>query len=152
MNKQIIRDQYRAKFNQLIDTKQIYRPVEGWIRTLRKALGMSSPQLAVRLGVSKSQVSQMERMEVEDRITLKQLRRVADVLDCDLQYALVPRKPVVEIVRDRARCKAKDLVNKVHVHMALEAQQLPDKQLKEQIAIETDRLLKEMPRDLWQDN
>lgn len=152
MNKQIIRDQYLAKFNQLIDIKRKYRPVEGWIRTLRKALGMSSPQLAVRLGVSKSQASQMERMEVEDRITLKQLRRVADVLDCDLQYAIVPRKPIMEMVRDRARYKAKYLVNKVHVHMALEAQQLTDKQLKQQIEIETDRLLREMPRDLWEDN
>lgn len=150
MNKQIIRDQYRAKINQLIDIKGVKRPLEGWIRTLRKALGMSSPQLAVRLGVSKSQASQMERMEVEDRITLKQLRRVADVLGCDLQYALVPRKPVKEMVRDRARYKAKSLVCKVHKHMVLEAQQLSGQQLEEQIDTETDRLLRDMPRELWE--
>lgn len=152
MNKQIIRNQYLAKFDQLIDIKRIYRPSEGWIRTLRKALGMSSPQLATRLSVSNSQVSQMERMEVEDRITLKQLRRVANDLNCDLEYALVPRKPIIDMVKNRARYKAKQLIDKVHVHMALESQQLSVKQIEEQIKSETDRLIREMPRDLWEDN
>ncbi len=90
MLKKIICDQYQSKINQLIDTKELNRPKEGWIRTFRKALGMSSPQLARRLDISKSQASQMERMEIEDRITLKQLRRVADSLECDLVYALKP--------------------------------------------------------------
>ena len=151
MNKQIVRDQYWSKVDQLIDIKRINRPVEGWIRTMRKALGMSSPQLGLRLGVSKSQASQMERMEIEDRITLKQLRRVADVLGCDLQYALVPKKPVREIVRNRARLKAEKLIKQVHIHMALESQELSDKKLQEQIEIETDRLMRELPRDLWED-
>lgn len=152
MNKQIIIDQYRAKFSQVIDNKRIKRPKEGWIRTLRKALAMSGPQLAQRLGVSKSQASQLERMEMEDRITLKQLRRVADVLGCDLEYSLVLRKPITEMVRDRARVKAQALVKKVDIQMRLEAQQLSEKQLNEQIEIETDRLRREIPRDLWQES
>lgn len=151
MMKQIIRDQYRSKLDQLIDYKQIIRPKEGWIRTLRKALGMSSPQLAKRLAVSKSQASQIERMEAEDRITLKQLRRVADSLGCDLLYALVPRKPVEEMVRDRARQKAQKLVNKTDVQMKLEAQQLSSEKLEAQVEAEADRLVRDMPRDLWED-
>ncbi|MCZ6470477.1 MAG: mobile mystery protein A [Gammaproteobacteria bacterium] len=151
MNKQIIRDQYRAKFDQLIDINEIRRPKEGWIRTLRKTLGMSSPQLATRLGISKSQASQMERMEMEDRITLKQLRRVAKALDCDLVYALVPRQPVDVMVRARAEWKAERLVSKTDVQMKLEAQQLSREKLQEQIKLETDRLVRDMPRDLWED-
>lgn len=151
MSKQIIRDQYWGKFTQLIDIKRINRPKEGWLRTLRKALGMSGPQLALRLGVSKSQASQMERMEVEDRMTLKQLRRAADTLECDLVYALVPRKPIVEMVRDRAKTKAQNLVRKADVQMKLESQQLSDTKLQQQIEIEVDRLMREMPRDLWED-
>jgi len=151
MIKQIIRDQYRAKIDQLIDIKQISRPKEGWIRTLRKALGMSSPQLAMRLDVSKSQVSQMERMEIEDRITLKQLRRVADVQDCDLVYALVPRRSVENMIHDRAKLKAGQLVNKADVQMKLEAQQLSREKLQQQVKFETERLVKELPRDLWVD-
>lgn len=151
MMKQIIREQYQSKLSQLIDIKKVIRPKEGWVRTLRKALGMSGPQLAKRLGMSKSQASQMERMEVEDRITLKQLRRVADSLDCDLMYALVPRKPVEIMLRDRAREKAQQLVGKTNVQMKLEAQQLSNEQLVVQIEMETERLLREMPRNLWED-
>lgn len=151
MIKQIIKQQYRAKIDQFIDFKQINRPNEGWIRTLRKALGMSGPQLAARLGISKSQASQMERMEAEDRITLKQLRRVADSLDCDLVYGLVPRKPVDEMIKDRALLKASCLVNKTDVQMKLEAQQLSPEKLQQQIKLEAERLVREMPRDLWED-
>ena len=118
---------------------------------MRTALGMSSPQLATRLGVSKSQASQMERMEMEDRITLKQLRRVAETLNSDLVYALVPRKPVESMICDRAKQKAKNLVNKTDVQMKLEAQQLSSEQLQRQIELETERLIKELPRDLWED-
>lgn len=150
MNKQIIRDQYRAKFDRLIDFNKIRRPKEGWIRTLRKTLGMSSPQLAIRLGISKSQASQMERMEMEDRITIKQLRRVAEALDCDLVYALVPRQPIDVMVRARAELKAGRLVSKTDVQMKLEAQQLSKEKLQEQIKLEADRLVRDMPRDLWE--
>ena len=151
MIKQIIQDQYRSKISQLIDIKQIRRPNEGWIRTLRKALGMSGPQLATRLDVSKSQASQMERMEIEDRITLKQLRRVAGTLDCDLVYALVPRQSVDSMIRDRAKLKAELLVSKTDVQMKLEAQQLSKEKLQEQVKFETERLVRDMPRDLWTD-
>ncbi len=150
--KNILREQYQSKMNQLIDFNVQCRPKEGWIRTLRKTLGMSSPQLARQLGVSKSQASQMERMECEDRITLKQLRRVAEVLDCDLQYALVPRKPVEEMVRMRARLKAQKLVDKTNAQMVLEAQQLSRDALEKQVEREADRLVRELPRDLWEDS
>ena len=151
MVKQIIRDQYRKKFNRLTDLHPILRPKEGWIRTLRKALGMSGLQLGRRMGISTSQVSQMERMEVEDRITIKQLRRVAEVMGCDLVYALVPREPVEGMVKKRASLKARALVAKADVHMSLEAQKLSDEQLADQMEYETQRLVREMPRDLWED-
>jgi len=150
MVKQLIRDQYRSKIEQLIDFNVI-RPKEGWIRSLRKALGMSSPQLAKRLNISRSQASQIERMEVEDRITLKQLRRVADSLSYDLVYALVPRKSVDDMVREQARLKAQQLVSKTDVQMRLERQQLSREKLEDQIRFETERLTREMPRDLWED-
>lgn len=151
MMKGLIREQYQSKMDQLVDSNAQYRPKEGWIRTLRKALGMSSPQLATRLGVSKSQASQMERMECEDRITLKQLRRVAEVLDCDLHYALVPRQPIEKMIRDRAMRKAKRLVDKTNDQMTLEAQQLSHDALERQVNREVDRLMRELPRDLWED-
>lgn len=151
MLKTIIHDQYRDKIDQVSQLTGFLRPKEGWIRTLRKALGMSGPQLAKRLKVSKSQMSQMERFEMEDRITLKQLRKVAHALDCELTYALVPNKPVDEMLRERAWEKAKTLVEKTDVQMKLESQQVDRNRLETFIEKEAERLLRDMPRDLWED-
>ena len=40
-------------------------PSEGWLTTMRKALGMSVPQLARRAGVTKAAIYQAERKERE---------------------------------------------------------------------------------------
>ncbi len=149
--KNLIRQQYQHKFDENLMIKNIRRPKEGWIRTLRKALGMSSPQLARILGLGKAQVSQMERMEIDDRITLKQLRRVAEELDCELVYALVPRTPIQEMIRERADFKAKKIIGAANQHMILESQQLDESSLNEQLDLETNRLLQDMPRDLWEE-
>jgi len=149
--KNLIRQQYQHKFDENLMTKNIRRPKEGWIRTLRKALGMSSPQLARILGLGKAQVSQMERMEIDDRITLKQLRRVAEELDCELVYALVPRASIREMIRERADFKAKKIIEAANQHMILESQQLDESSLNEQLNLETNRLIQDMPRDLWEE-
>jgi len=149
--KPLIQKQYQNKFKNYSVLQDLHRPKEGWIRSLRKALGMSSPQLGKLLRISKAQASQMERMEVDDRITLKQLRRVAEALNCDLKYALVPRQSIHALIRDRARIKAKQLVQSANQQMVLESQQLDEKSLEEQVEMETDRLLQTMPRDLWED-
>ncbi len=149
--KETIRKQYQKKINQLIDLDKIKRPREGWIRTWRKALGMSSTQLAALLGLGKAQVTQMERMETQDRITLKQLRRVAEAIDAELIYAFVPRHSLEQTLHSRAQFKARRLVEKANVQMKLEAQQLSEEELENQIDMETQRLLMSMPRDLWND-
>ncbi|MBT3187110.1 MAG: mobile mystery protein A [Candidatus Thioglobus sp.] len=150
MNK-LIRSQYQSKINLTtsVDVSKIARPKEGWIRTLRKSLGMSANQLAKYLDMSSSQATQMERMEAEDRITIKQLRRVANVLNCDLEYAIIPRKPVESTITEQAKIKAQELISKVDDQMRLEDQQLSKAQLTEQLEIEIDRLVEEMPRTLW---
>src|SRR5580658_7650966 len=82
------------------------RPHRGWIRAIRDALGMSSAELATRLGVSQQAVADLERSEAQDTIKLETLRRAADALDCDLAYVLVPRIPLEDEVRAQARRKA----------------------------------------------
>jgi len=75
--------------------KHIRRPERGWIRTIRDALGVSGPRLARKLGVSKQRISALEKAEIEGRASLNSIRQAAEVLDCDLVYALVPRKDKV---------------------------------------------------------
>jgi predicted DNA-binding mobile mystery protein A len=119
----------------------IPRPSKGWIRTIRQALGVSSGELARRLGTSRQLPLQLEKGEAEDRITLKSLRAVANALDCDLVYALVPRAhSMQELIENRARAEAKKRVLGVEHSMALENQAAG--RIDETVEEETRRLLR----------
>src|SRR5271163_3100565 len=91
--------------------RKVSRPAKGWIRAIRQALGVSSGELARRLGTSRQLPLQLEKGEAEDRITLKSLRTAANALDCDLVYAFVPRAgSMQELIENRARAEAKNRV------------------------------------------
>jgi len=102
------------------------RPHKGWIRAIRDALGMSSTELAARIGVSQQRVSQMEHSEVQETITLETLRRAANALDCDLVYVLEPRTSLEEAVREQAHKKAARHLAPLAHHSRLEDQALTD--------------------------
>ncbi len=103
--------------------QKVPRPSKGWIHAIRQALGVSSGELARRLGTSRQLPLQLEKSEAEDRITLKSLRAVADALKCDLVYALVPRAASMEELIDRrVRAEARQRVLGVEHSMALEDQ------------------------------
>ncbi|MBZ5532396.1 MAG: mobile mystery protein A [Acidobacteriia bacterium] len=102
-------------------------PVKGWIRAIREALGMTAEQLARRLGVKQPSVIQMEQSEAKGSIELGTLRRVADALDCTLVYAFVPKKPLEETVRARARNFIRRRQAPVEHSMLLEDQKVQGK-------------------------
>ncbi len=121
--------------------QKVLRPSKGWIRTIRQALGVSSGELARRLGTSRQLPLQLEKSEAEDRITLKSLRAVADALDCDLIYALVPRADSMqELTENRARAEAKRQVLGVEHSMALESQAVG--RIDEAVEAETRRIVR----------
>ena len=68
---------------------------------------MSARQLAERVGVQVSTLLGAEHNEASGSISLRQLRRVADALDCDVRYVLVPRSPLCERVERRAEAFAR---------------------------------------------
>ena len=74
------------------------RPAQGWIRAIRTALGMSTKEMAQRMGVTQSRVSQLEHAEADDSIHLGTLRRAAEALGCELHYVFV-RQP-----RSKTQC------------------------------------------------
>lgn len=78
----------------------------GWVRTVRRALGMSVFDLAKRIGLSGSRVKQLERAEADGSIRLSQLRRLADALNCEFHYVVLPRESLEKMVRRQARLKA----------------------------------------------
>lgn len=128
----------------------IHTPAEGWVVTVRKALGMSGAQLARRLGVSRASVSQTERNELSGSVTLKHMQGVAGALGCRFVYAIVPGENVESIIRERAEKKAREFVRRVSSHMALESQALSPEKNEEEIASLRDELMHELPSDFWE--
>lgn len=101
-------------------------PRSGWIRAIRDALGMSTSELAQRMGVSKSRIGQIEQGERDRTITLETLERAADALGCRVEYVLVPRQPLDELVWAQAMAKASAEIGAVDHTMELEDQR-PDR-------------------------
>ena len=99
-----------------------------WIKTIRTALGMTSSQLAERLGVSQSRVSDIEKGELEGRLTIKTLKSVAQSMDCEFVYAIVPRNSLNQIVREQAEKVAQNRMKRVNVTMSLEDQSISRQQ------------------------
>ena len=130
-------------------TNDLTRPARGWIKAIREALGMTSAQLGRRVGVSQSRVTRIEKDEVEEAITLKTLRRIAEGLNCTLVYALVPNQPLDDIVRARAHTVADEQIAPSDHTMKLENQALDASDLQS----ERERLVNELvagdPRNLW---
>ena len=124
-------------------------PVRGWIKAIREALGMSSAQLAHRLGIKQPSIVDIEQSEVKGTIQLATLRRVAEALDCSLVYALVPNKPLGTMVRDRARVVARRHLEPIEHSMLLENQKVSTKDFEARL----DELVRDInPRTLWDES
>jgi predicted DNA-binding mobile mystery protein A len=130
---------------------KIQRPPKGWLRAVRNALGMTTAQMARRIGVSQPRIVELEQAEVGGTVTLHSLQRAAEGLGCRLVYALVPEKPLADTVRERAEELADRRSSSVEQTMRLEDQTVHDKnaarRLREQIIIE----LLHRPARLWDD-
>lgn len=112
---------------------------------------MTRDQLAKRMGISASTVSDLERNEGRGTITLESLDRLARGMDCQVVYAIVPRegKTLDAAVRQRAEWVAAKQMARVSHTMRLEEQGLSDKQEKRQFARMVDSLLSGSRRKLW---
>lgn len=130
-------------------SEALARPPRGWVRAIRDALGMTTRQMAERLGVSQPRIVALEKDELQDSITLGRLRKAAEALDCTLAYVLVPNRPLEEMLRIKAGQVADRQVARTHHTMALEDQALS----KEALAAERERLIDELlrsdPKRLW---
>lgn len=97
-------------------------PHQGWVRAIRDALGMSSTELAERLGVDQSRVPRIEQGEVKGSVTLDTMQRAAEAMGCRFVYAIVPDESLDASVMKQARAKARRELGPVEHTMDLEDQ------------------------------
>ena len=124
------------------------RPAGGWIRAVREAIGMTTEQLARRLGTTRQAVHQLERSELADRIRIESLRRAAEALDCRLIYAFVPTTSIEDSAWRRAVAIAARELAPVDQTMLLEDQELLATERSAQVQERARELLDS--RSLWE--
>ena len=144
------RRQLDDQLSTLRDRQFPIRPDQGWIRTIREALGMSLRQLGERTGITKASVAQMERREAEGTITLNSMQKLATAMEADVHYFVVPRRGLEEMVKNRAESLARQLAKEVSDSMALENQATSADRLRDLIEYHTGRLLEDAAT-LWDD-
>ena len=137
-NRKILRRSYQKKFD-LFRKAIIARPQQGWLKTIREFLGMTTTQLAKRLEISQPRIVAMEKNERNVKIST--MERIADTLNCDFSYAFVPRENIDNIIYNQAKKKAQKILDKVNKNMGLENQ-----------LAKTDDLLKDIIEELLDGN
>lgn len=140
--------QIRTLDEHLATIQVVPRPSGGWIRAIRKTLGMSARQLAARMGVSQQALSQLESKEADDAVTLKTLRRAAEAMGCQVVYALVPGEgSLQDMIEEQALKKARELVGSVDHSMKLEAQGVEG--VEDKIRQVADEMVANLNSTLW---
>jgi predicted DNA-binding mobile mystery protein A len=136
-----------------LSTPELKVPPEGWLRTVRKACGISGAQLARKTGVTRARVAQAEMAENSGGITIKSMQTVAEAMGCRFVYAILPPagKKIEEIIFAQAMKKARALAERTDEHMSLEGQSLLKATLEDQIKRLAQRLALEMAPDFWND-
>ena len=141
--------QVHARLSAFSPLVHLRRPSKGWLRLIRETIGRTQRQQAQRLGVTGATVHKAEVSESDEPITVGQLRKLADGLDCELVYALVPRTPLLEVVQNRARAIATREVERVAHSMRLEDQHPGEGQVSPQLERRTEDLLRANWSALW---
>lgn len=124
-------------------------PNHGWIKTIRKALGMTAAQLACRLNVSRPRIVAIENAEQAGAITLRSLKEAANALNCDLVYVFVPRTSLQETLRNQALKQAKKHLKPIAYSMQLEDQAVSKAEMEEELKELADSFLSDSMRHLW---
>ena len=125
------------------------RPRSGWISSIRQSLDMAQRDLGTRMGIAESTLARLEANERAGSIQVSTLQRAAEALDYDFVYALVPRRPLNDVVIEKARERVEQLIATVGHTMQLEDQKPSEAALKK---LHEETALKHVNRPgLWND-
>jgi len=125
------------------------KPPKGWIRAIREGLGIPASYLARKMDVEQSTVKRYEEAEASGAISLKTLQRIADVLGCELKYAIVPKKTLPQTIRDQALLVTQERMKAISHTMALEDQSISTAEQEALVQEQAQDLINGSWRVLW---
>lgn len=111
---------------------------------------MTNAQLAKRVKRRPQTVLDLQQRESAQTIQLNTLRELAEGMDCELVYAVVPRKPLEQTVRERAEAVARRMLRRTGHSMELERQGIGVREVTRALDREIERLLAGSRRKLWE--
>ena len=129
------------------------KPSSGWIKAIRGSLGMTTKQLADRLGIAQPSVMDLEEREGRQTITLETLEKAARAMNCKLIYAVVPNEDYLslnELIERKAEDAAKVISKKVSHSMALESQGLSTEDNRASLQRLAKELKEKMDPRIWE--
>ena len=151
-NRRTARRQLDKRLIKIKKLSEIFTPPpRGWIKAIREALGMTTAQLGRRLGVSQPRVVKIEKSEKDGSITLETLMRIADALECQVIYTLVPKEPLEKLVYRQAKMLAMQYLKPTSHSMGLEAQSINKADEQEQLQEIIDKIIEKSGSKLWDD-
>ena len=127
-------------------------PPSGWLKAIRKSLGMSTTQLAKAIGVQHSSILRLEKREAQGKASIESLRKAARAMNCTLVYSIVPQigfENLEDIINERAIALAHDLMKNAEHTMRLEAQGLSKRDIKVQTFQLANELKSKRDSRLW---
>ena len=151
MNLQMVK-QITRKFRSIADLPswlQTGLPYHVQIRIIRSALGMTQTQLAKRLHSQQATVNRMEKGDVSPTITT--LQKVAEELNCELKVLLVPKKPIIQFLEEKALRIATSIIRVTVSSSALEFQKPSAEMIRDQTQELKEEILKKNRSILWKD-
>ncbi|MBI1882752.1 MAG: mobile mystery protein A [Chlamydiae bacterium] len=150
-NRKVAREHLDKKLTLLKNFASLEPPPQGWMRTIREALGMSSSQLGKRAGLDQSRISRLEKAETCGNLKLSSLKKIAKALGMKFVYGFVPRQTLEKEVRTQARVIALKRLQKLSTTMGLEKQGLPDEEQKKALETMIEKIMIAPPKDFWND-
>lgn len=110
---------------------------------------MSLRQLSDRTGLSKTAVRAAETSEARETVQMDTLKNLANAMECDLVYALVPRGSIHAILEMQARRIAARSLGRVSESMELEAQAVDRGEQVRQMDALTAEIMRARGREFW---
>ena len=148
-DQKLMRDQLDEQLDPLRGLVRISSPRHGWIKMIRKALGMTTTELGERTDLDQSRISRIESAEPTGDIKVSTLEKIAEGLDMKFVYGFVSKQSLQEKVREQARKIAEQRLKRVNHSMKLEKQALDQYEYNQALDELIDRIMIEQPKNFW---
>ncbi len=149
-DRKTIREQIDQKIISLKQFASLGMPQQGWIKTIREALGLSASQLGKKVGIDQSRISRLENSEKSGDLKLSSLQKIAKGLNMKFVYGFVPEDTLEAMVREQAKRIALKRLETLDPTMRLEKQALSNEEQKKALEDMIEKILIDNPKDFWE--